>query len=245
MGPYQRGQSRSSPGVDNIQSSNDIELQEQLEDQEKAATMASEESERLLPGEEGGGIEYDDVRSKGLHAPRRPYRKWLRLALFGLAGIILLSIAAALLGRGSAAEDERRTVRKFRRPSLDYTIPRNWDFDAPPEARYQRWTITDITANPDGVFRSLTVINGKFPGPVIVANEGDTIVVDVTNHGQNATSIHWHGIFQNGTNSMDGAVGVTQCPIAPGESFRYQFTVAGQAGTCRLTSQLPPKRVQC
>ncbi|CAN8098922.1 unnamed protein product [Discula destructiva] len=77
----------------------------------------------------------------------------------------------------------------------------------------------------------MTVINGKFPGPMILCNEGDTIVIDVTNHAQNATTIHWHGLFQNGTNSMDGTVGVTQCPIAPGESFRYQFTVTGQAGS--------------
>lgn len=30
---------------------------------------------------------------------------------------------------------------------------------------------------------------------------------------------------------MDGTVGVTQCPIAPGHSFTYRFNVSGQTGT--------------
>jgi iron transport multicopper oxidase len=38
-------------------------------------------------------------------------------------------------------------------------------------------------------------------------------------------------MFQNGTNEMDGAAFVTQCPIAPNSSFLYNFTAAGQAGT--------------
>ncbi len=42
---------------------------------------------------------------------------------------------------------------------------------------------------------------------------------------------HWHGLFQKGTAWADGPVGVTQCPIAPGNSFDYQFTAVNQAGT--------------
>lgn len=34
-----------------------------------------------------------------------------------------------------------------------------------------------------------------------------------------------------GTAWADGPVGVTQCPIAPGNSFKYQFTGIEQAGT--------------
>lgn len=44
-------------------------------------------------------------------------------------------------------------------------------------------------------------------------------VVHVTNALQtNGTSLHFHGIRQNGTNYMDGTASVTQCPIAPGWS---------------------------
>ncbi len=75
-------------------------------------------------------------------------------------------------------------------------------------------------------------INGKFPGPLIEANMGDRLVVNVTNklRGSNTTSMHWHGIFQNGTNWFDGTVGITQCGIPQGQSFVYNFTL-GQYGT--------------
>jgi len=56
---------------------------------------------------------------------------------------------------------------------------------------------------------------------------------------------HWHGFFQAGTAWADGPVGVTQCPIAPGNSFEYRFNAAGQAGTfwyhshhCKFSSSL-------
>jgi FtsP/CotA-like multicopper oxidase with cupredoxin domain len=77
----------------------------------------------------------------------------------------------------------------------------------------------------------MMLVNYQFPGPMIEANEGDTIVVHVDNQAMNATSIHWHGVYQNGTPHMDGTVGITQCPIAPGSKYTYEFTVAGQSGT--------------
>jgi hypothetical protein len=119
----------------------------------------------------------------------------------------------------------------FRRPMSDYILDPNWNFHAGRRVRQFQWTILDRVANPDGVFRPLITINGKFPGPMIECNEGDTLVIDVDNQSVNATSIHFHGIFQNGTNWMDGTNGVTQCPIAPKGRFQYKFTVTGQSGT--------------
>lgn len=57
------------------------------------------------------------------------------------------------------------------------------------------------------------------------------IVVHVSNSLQNnGTGIHFHGIRQNGTNQMDGTSGITQCPIAPGDSLTYTWR-AVQYGT--------------
>lgn len=90
------------------------------------------------------------------------------------------------------------------------------------------WDITWVSANPDGeMVRPAVGINGKWPCPAITANVGDRVVVNVNNKLDNqTTSIHFHGLYQQGSSSMDGPVGVTQCPIPPGGSFTYDFLVS-------------------
>ncbi|KAH0550876.1 hypothetical protein GP486_007760 [Trichoglossum hirsutum] len=93
------------------------------------------------------------------------------------------------------------------------------------------WDITWVTAKPDGVSRPVIGINGVWPCPAINANVGDRIVVHVNNKlGNETTSIHFHGLLQQGSATMDGPSGVTQCPIPPGSNFTYDFTV-NQPGT--------------
>ncbi|CAE6440989.1 unnamed protein product, partial [Rhizoctonia solani] len=78
----------------------------------------------------------------------------------------------------------------------------------------------------------MLVVNGQYPGPTVEANEGDTIIVHVKNEiPRVGTSLHWHGLLQNGTAWMDGPAGITQCPIPSGGSFTYQFKIEGQYGT--------------
>ena len=70
--------------------------------------------------------------------------------------------------------------------------------------------------------------NGQVPGPEIWVNEGDKVRVNFTNKLPVPTTIHWHGI--DVPNEMDGVPGVTQDPIAPGQTFTYEF-VAKPSGT--------------
>src|SRR3954466_2800176 len=70
--------------------------------------------------------------------------------------------------------------------------------------------------------------NGRVHGPTIEAVEGDRVRIYVTNKLPAATSIHWHGIIL--PNGMDGVSGLTQPPIKPGETFKYEFTLK-QHGT--------------
>jgi len=94
------------------------------------------------------------------------------------------------------------------------------------------WNITWVTANPDGqVVRPVMGINGQWPPPHLMAAVGDRVVVNVYNQlGNQTASLHFHGLYMNGTAEMDGAVGVTQCPIGSGELFTYNFTVSDHAG---------------
>ncbi|KAL0375229.1 UNVERIFIED_CONTAM: Laccase-17 [Sesamum radiatum] len=79
--------------------------------------------------------------------------------------------------------------------------------------------------------KSIVTVNGKFPGPRIVAREGDRLLVKVTNHVSNNITIHWHGIRQLRSGWADGPAYITQCPIQTGQSYVYNFTVVGQRGT--------------
>jgi iron transport multicopper oxidase len=94
------------------------------------------------------------------------------------------------------------------------------------------FNVTWVMANPDGLAeRKVIGVNGSWPLPTIEVDKGDRLVVNVYNGlGDKSTSIHFHGMFQNGTNYMDGPNMVTQCPISPGSSFTYNFTV-NQNGT--------------
>ena len=60
---------------------------------------------------------------------------------------------------------------------------------------------------------------------------GDTIQVNVKNSlSGNGTGIHWHGIRQLATCPQDGVPGITECPLAPGDTKTYTFK-ATQHGT--------------
>lgn len=119
----------------------------------------------------------------------------------------------------------------------------------PPTTIVQNWTITSDYRWPDGVKKRVYLVNGQFPGPTVECRPGDKLIIQVTNalapgeksatfadsyalaDATEGISIHWHGLQMRGSNHMDGAVGVTQCPLPAGESFTYEFDVGSEAGT--------------
>ncbi|KAG2035339.1 laccase [Suillus americanus] len=99
-----------------------------------------------------------------------------------------------------------------------------------------RITIGNRVIAPDGLKRSASLVDGTFPGPLITAQKGDHFDIEVVNNLTDdsmflVTSVHWHGISQNGSNYADGTSFVTQCPITPNHSFLHSFSAQNQAGT--------------
>lgn len=74
----------------------------------------------------------------------------------------------------------------------------------------------------DGTLTKVWSYNGTVPGPEIRMNIGETLRVNFTNSLPQETTVHWHGMRV--PNAMDGVPGVTQDPIAPGDTFVYTFT---------------------
>jgi FtsP/CotA-like multicopper oxidase with cupredoxin domain len=85
-------------------------------------------------------------------------------------------------------------------------------------------------AAPDGRTKEIWGYNGQLPGQLIRAKEGDTLRVKVVNDLKVPTSIHWHGMHQPGTWTMDGVEDVSRVPIPAGSEFVYEFK-ATPAGT--------------
>lgn len=80
----------------------------------------------------------------------------------------------------------------------------------------------------DDHIATATTINGTVPGPLLRLREGQDITLNVTNHLDETSSIHWHGILL--PPEMDGVPGVSFPGIEPGATFSYRFTIR-QYGT--------------
>ena len=63
--------------------------------------------------------------------------------------------------------------------------------------------------------------SGRVPGPVIRVRQGQRVRITVENRLAEETTVHWHGVRV--PNAMDGVPHLTQKPIAPKESFVYEF----------------------
>ena len=91
---------------------------------------------------------------------------------------------------------------------------------------------------PEANRKNAIMVNGQYPGQQIECFEDDIVEVNVVNNLlSEATTIHWHGIHpvKNETDPLaapwaDGALGVTQAAIAPGQNQTYRFR-AWPAGT--------------
>jgi len=65
--------------------------------------------------------------------------------------------------------------------------------------------------------------NGTVPGPEFRVRQGDRVRINVKNELAEQTTVHWHGVRV--PNAMDGVPHLTQKPIAPGDTFIYEFDV--------------------
>lgn len=62
--------------------------------------------------------------------------------------------------------------------------------------------------------------NGQQPGPLLHVEQGATVNINFVNRTVHETAVHWHGVRLD--NRFDGVPHLTQPPVLPGDSFRYQ-----------------------
>src|SRR5262245_5847631 len=162
-------------------------------------------------------------------------RYMLRLTACGLTAATVGSVTALAGGARARATGERGVYQPAAgEAGKDYrpiVTPNGWTL---PYKMRDGVKVFHLIAEPvqhefaPGLVCDCWGYNGTTPGPTIEVIEGDRVRIYVTNRLPEPTSVHWHGILL--PNGMDGVAGLTQKPIAPGETFKYEFTLR-QHGT--------------
>ena len=158
---------------------------------------------------------------------------WLAL---GLASILLFAFYKGALEYNPDSIIRHALAKsgsQFSPPGPSWILDQHAHSSRPAMPMFLQWNITSDVRSPDGVTKQVYLVNGQFPGPVVEARPGDVFAVEVTNSLDNeGLSIHFHGLHMNGFNAMDGAIGFTQDPILPGQTFTYRFNIStSQFGT--------------
>ncbi|KDN44544.1 multicopper oxidase [Tilletiaria anomala UBC 951] len=136
--------------------------------------------------------------------------------------ILVHGILAFPLRSDSASEPE---VFYRRDPSVFYNES---NFPAPDKT--VTITITRDHYAPDGYDRLHYLVNGQYPGELLVWDEDDWVEVIVNNNSSTPFTIHHHGVLMHGTPQMDGVPGLNQWNIPFGGSFTYRFHLQGHYG---------------
>ncbi|KAJ7776307.1 multi-copper oxidase [Mycena metata] len=175
------------------------------------------DEEPLLPNASSGGHSVSEKPTR-----RKRLLACLILILLAIPFVFLFWIPSwpkiAIPAPGGAAPDA-------------FILDPVFDRAAEPQTRIYRWNVSSVSV--PGVNGNRIVVNGRSPGPMIEANVLKSSQVYVTNglNDENGTSIHWHGLPQPNTPFYDGPAGTSQCPIPPGATLLYNFTLGGWTGT--------------
>jgi manganese oxidase len=148
---------------------------------------------------------------------------------------VLVTGATAVAGAALSSADRAQAQVPLTPPPRDERPPGSYTPVTAPNGATLPWKLVDgvkvyhLIAEPfaqqfaPGLEVDCWGYNGRTPGPVIEAVEGDTVRIYVTNRLPEPTSVHWHGILL--PNGMDGVSGLNQRPIPAGQTFKYEFTL--------------------
>ncbi|PYI04163.1 hypothetical protein BO78DRAFT_373598 [Aspergillus sclerotiicarbonarius CBS 121057] len=84
------------------------------------------------------------------------------------------------------------------------------------------WEVVEVA----GALRKAILSNGQLPGPALWLKQGDDVEFLVNNSMPFSTTVHFHGIGQQGTPWSDGVPGLSQAEIQPGDQFLYKWKAA-------------------
>lgn len=142
---------------------------------------------------------------------------WHWLVIVAIIIVILVILVMVLTMEGAPVKEQ---PKPFKCKSAEYpTIAENISCD--PNVVEISLTASDnevqiLNGDPTKLYN----YNKSFPGPLIEAKKGDTLIVHFFNDICEPTTITWHGLLTPA--NMDGSQ-ISSFPILPGDSFDYEF----------------------
>ncbi|PKK64284.1 Cu-oxidase-domain-containing protein [Rhizophagus irregularis] len=166
----------------------------------------------------------------------------LFISLFVIGSVAIETSVHTVSGDSLHLKDYTNEIQNLNEPykfiKPDYFKPiTHLSFTNKPVTRYYQLTLKKVKMSPDGFERTVWSVNGQHPGPLIQANKGDRLVINVTNHFDDPATVHWHGMFQHGTNWYDGVPGQVNSPLISGLG-RYNCTAAPPGSKCKSNQPL-------
>ena len=136
-------------------SSHESDSLDDVEMQEREGDSRGEQEDRLLPSEDS-----EDAGELEYKVEWHMRTGWAIAFSILAAGLTLIGLVLFtkffIIGKRAAVEDlEVVETGGFRRPASDYILDPSWNLNAAPTVRKYKWTVMDIVANPDGVFRPM------------------------------------------------------------------------------------------
>ncbi|WP_231556398.1 multicopper oxidase family protein [Cryobacterium sp. MLB-32] len=165
----------------------------------------------------------NDSPAPHIRGVRRPRATAVTVAMAGLAAIVLV-LAGCAGDQGAGVMNTAGTV--------DFTNPLMIPPLAPSTVAADGTRSFDLTAQAGstdfmgGVQTDTWGYGQSFLGPTIVAERGEHVHMNVTNHLAEATTVHWHGMHLPAR--MDGG---PHQPIEPGAVWRPDWTIDQPAAT--------------
>jgi len=154
-------------------------------------------------------------------------REFLKLAGYGTLGLIAGSSFPLFSPSAYGLDQEAslNTAKTGFKPDLDLTlVPQVDEAAILPGGPTRVWRYRAIVNQGDS--NSVVEIPESYLGPIIKVRRGENIRIRFKNDMPEKSIIHWHGLHVPAI--MDGH---PRYPVAPGQSFLYEFTVTNRAGT--------------
>lgn len=142
-----------------------------------------------------------------------------RLTRSGFVRATAASVAALSVGGAASLSPSRARAA----PPTGVT---RYPLNIPPSVSPVGLTLTEAPSVVDlgGQLSNVWAYNGSFPGPSIVARQGDTASIHLVNGLAEETITHWHGMVVDDVND-----GHPRFAVGPGATYDYAFTINQRA----------------